>query len=150
MKEWDGRTEWIEIDVIEGLLSEKHLQILPVGSAVGDTVHPDVLLHVCDGGRIDVIGDDVRSRDLVRDTDRPGTGRGHTVRHLHLSAYGTEQHDADIPVECHLLIEEHVIVDLSGSAGRMLCGNDQIGLTFPDYYTLDHQIFSPFMRLLTL
>ena len=89
---------------------------VPVGAhAVVQAVQLDVGVDVGHRVRADVVGGHLGPRDLLGYPDGPGARGGHGVGDRDPASDGAEEHDADVAVERHLLVEEYGSLDLTGA-----------------------------------
>ncbi len=139
--------ERVQIDIVERSFGEEYMHVLVGRDAVVEMIQLDVALYPRHGRFGNIICYDFGAGDFVRDAHRSGSRRGHSISHGDgIASEGAEQHDADVPVEGHLFVEENRSDLLSRTVGRMNFGDEDLGASLADNGAFQAQTFSPLIR----
>ena len=145
-------TEGVQVHVVVGVVGEQRVHVGVADRDVGEVVEFDVRFDIRYRVLVEVVGGHLGAGDLVGDPHGTAAGGGHGIGDGHGGfLQGPQEHDADVAVERHLLVEEYGTgVDLAGSLGGMYFGDQKLGLPFGDDSARRAQMFSPLMSLTIL
>ncbi len=151
LEEGHRGSERIEVDVVEGPLREQDVHVPARGLAVLQAVQLYVALYPRGRAGRYVVGHDLGAGHLVRDAHGAGAGGGHGGGDAHrFTAQRSQEHDADVAVERHLLVEEDGPHLLAGTVGGVVLGDQDVRGPLADDRALGAQMFSPLMSLTIL